>query len=94
MHPLTEFFSRVTQIKPSEMKAALTAFLFVFVLMASYTIIKPVRDSLPSEWGDVTLAQQWTLTFIVSTIAVFIYNICASKISLRLLVPGVFVFFP
>lgn len=93
MHPLTEFFSRTTQIKPSEIKAALTAFLFIFVLMASYMIMKPVRDALPSDWGDVSLAQQWTLTFIVSIFAVFIYNVCASKIALRLLVPSVFVFF-
>ncbi|BDS05818.1 MFS transporter [Oceaniferula spumae] len=93
MHPLTAFFSRSTQIKPSEIKAALTAFLFIFILMASYMIIKPVRDALPSDWGDVTLAEQWTLTFIVSTIAVSIYNVFASKIALRVLVPGVFVFF-
>ncbi|MBK1853654.1 MFS transporter [Verrucomicrobiaceae bacterium 5K15] len=93
MNPLTSFLSQITQIKPSEMKAALTAFFFIFVLMASYMIMKPVRDALPSNWGDVSLAQQWTLTFLVSIVAVSIYNVCASKISLRVLVPGVFVFF-
>lgn len=56
-------------------------------------IIKPVRDALPSDWGDVSLAQQWTYTFIVSTIVVFIYNIVASKISIRYVVPGIFIFF-
>eukprot|EP00903_Cladosiphon_okamuranus_P003637 g3635.t1 len=48
---------------------------------------------LPCDWGDVSLAQQWTYTFIVSTIAVSVYNAFASAISLRKLVPGVFVFF-
>ena len=43
--------------------------------MASYMIMKPVRDALPSDWGDVSLAQQWTYTFLVSTLVVFIYNI-------------------
>lgn len=86
-------FTRLTQVEPSEMKGALISFVFVFLLMASYTIMKPVRDALPSEWGDVSLAKQWTYTFIASTIAVFIYNICASRVSLRRLVPGVFVFF-
>jgi len=52
-----------------------------------------VRDALPSDWGDVSLAQQWTYTFMVSTLVVFIYNVFASKISLRHLVPGVVVFF-
>ncbi|WP_411826484.1 NTP/NDP exchange transporter [Luteolibacter sp. AS25] len=87
------FFERVTQIRPSEISGAVISFLFIFVLMASYMIVKPVRDALPSDWGDVSLAQQWTYTFIVSTIAVSIYNVFASAISLRKLVPGVFVFF-
>ena len=86
-------FTRLTQIEPSEIKGALISFLFVFLLMASYMIMKPIRDALPSDWGDVSLAQQWTYTFIASTIAVSIYNVFASKISLRRLVPGVFVFF-
>ncbi|MDP4624714.1 MAG: MFS transporter [Akkermansiaceae bacterium] len=86
-------FSKVTQIEPSEIKGAILSFLFIFVLMASYMIVKPVRDALPSDWGDVSLAQQWTYTFIVATIAVSIYNLFASRISLRKLVPGVFVFF-
>jgi len=86
-------FTKLTQIEPSEIKSALISFLFVFVLMASYMIMKPVRDALPSDWGDVSLATQWTYTFIVSTIAVFLYNLCASFVSLRVLVPSVFVFF-
>ncbi len=61
--------------------------------MASYMILKPVRDALPSEWGDVSRATQWTYTFIASSICVFIYDLCAAKVSLRRLVPGVFVAF-
>lgn len=88
------FFSKLTQVEPSEIKGALVSFLFIFVLMASYMIMKPVRDALPSDWGDVSLAQQWTYTFIVSTIAVSVYNLCASFVPLRILVPSVFVFLP
>ena len=87
------YFTQLTQIEPSEIKGAFVSFLFIFLLMASYMIMKPVRDALPSDWGDVSLAQQWTYTFIVSTIAVSIYNVFASRISLRKIVPGVFVFF-
>ena len=87
------FFERTTQIEPSEFKGAIISFLFIFILMASYMIVKPVRDALPSDWGDVSLAQQWTYTFIVSTIAVSIYNFFASVVSLKRLVPGIFIFF-
>lgn len=89
----SNFFSRLTQIKPSEFKAAIVAFFFVFILMSSYMIMKPVRDALPSDWGGMSLPQQWTYTFILSTIAVSVYNVFASSVSLRKLVPGVFIFF-
>ncbi|WP_143869626.1 NTP/NDP exchange transporter [Catenovulum sediminis] len=86
-------FNRLTQIEPCEMKGALLSFLFIFLLMTSYMILKPVRDALPSDWGDVSRATQWTYTFIFATIAVFIYNYCASKVAIRKLVPAVFVAF-
>ena len=87
------FFEKTTQIQPSEFKGAILSFLFIFILMASYMIVKPVRDALPSDWGDVSLAQQWTYTFIVATVAVSLYNLFASRISLKKLVPGIFIFF-
>jgi len=83
----------IFKIKRSEMAGALWSFLFIFILMASYFVVKIVRDSLPSDWGDVGLAQQWSITFVLSTIAVIIYNLCASKVSLQKLVPAVFIFF-
>lgn len=90
---LTNLILKLTNIKPSEIKAAVLSFVFVFILMASYMILKPVRDAMPSDWGDVALATQWTYTFIFSTIAVVLYNFIASQMNLRYLVPGVFLFF-
>ena len=90
---ISKYIQSLTKIKPSEVKAAVASFIFIFTLMASYMILKPVRDAMPSDWGDVTLATQWTYTFIFSTIAVTIYNFIASQIRLRFLVPCVFIFF-
>jgi len=83
----------IFKIKRSELTGALLSFLFVFILMAAWMILRPVRDSLPSDWGDVGLAEQWTYTFLVSIIAVSLYNFLAAKISLKKMVPGTFVFF-
>lgn len=84
---------QITKIKASEALGAIVSFLFVFVLMTSYFIAKPVRDEMASDFTDVELARLWTYTFIFSTIAVFIYNVLASKVCLKKLVPGVFLFF-
>ncbi|MGD7654718.1 MAG: NTP/NDP exchange transporter [Verrucomicrobiales bacterium] len=86
-------FSKATQIAPNEVKAAVTSFVFIFLLMASYMIAKPVRDSLSSEFTDPELARLWTLTFLASIVAVFIYNLFAARLTLKRLVPGVFVVF-
>ncbi|MDB2462868.1 MFS transporter [Algibacter sp.] len=90
---ISSYIQKVTSIKPSEIKVASISFLFIFILMASYMILKPVRDAMPSDWGDVALATQWTYNFIFSTIAVTVYNFIASKVKLNYLVPGVFIFF-
>ncbi|MDB2385095.1 MFS transporter [Polaribacter sp.] len=90
---ISSYIQKATNIKPSEIKIAVVSFLFVFILFASYMILKPVRDSMPSDWGDVALATQWTYTFICSTIAVTIYNFIAAKVKMNYLVPGIFVFF-
>ena len=89
----THWFTKLTQIKPSEFRGAIVSFFFVFILMGAWMILRPVRDSLPSDWGDVSLAVQWTYTFLASLVAVSIYNFLAAKISLKKMVPGTFVFF-
>ena len=61
--------------------------------MALFQIMKPVRGALPSDWGDTSWAIQWSFTFVISTIAVTVYNFLTSRVSLRIMVPGVFVFF-
>ncbi|MFC5050103.1 NTP/NDP exchange transporter [Rubritalea spongiae] len=87
------WFTRLTQIKPHEVLTTLLAFLFIFILMSSYNIVKNARDILPSDWGDTSRAIQWSYTFLASTIAVSIYNFFASRTSLKRLVPSAFVLF-
>jgi len=86
-------FTRLTQIKSEEVKGAVVSFVFIFLLMASYMIAKPVRDSLSSTFTDTQLATLWTYTFGTSIVAVFIYNVFAARLSLKKLIPGVFLFF-
>ena len=87
------FFTKTTKIEPSEFKGAILSFVFIFLLMASYMVAKPVRDSLSSEFTDTELAGLWTITFFSSIVAVLVYNIFAARLSLKKLIPGVFLFF-
>jgi len=82
-----------TKIEPNELQATVLSFLFVFVLMAAYFILRPVRDSLSSDWNDEQLSWLWTSTFFFSLIAVSIYGGVISRIRLRVIVPSVYAFF-
>ena len=82
-----------SDIQPSEIRITLTSFLLVFILMASYYLLRPLRDAMASDWSDAELSWLWTLTFIFSAVAVFLYNMLISHIRFRYLVISVYAFF-
>lgn len=82
-----------TRIEPREQKAVLLSFLFVFLLMAAYFILRPVRNAMASDWTDAELSLLWTGTFLFSLVAVTVYGGIISRVRFRWLVPGVYVFF-
>lgn len=82
-----------SNIKAYEVRITLSAFLLAFVLMASYYLLRPVRDAMASDWSDAEVSTLWSLTFLFSFIAVSIYGKAISQIKLRYLVPSVYAFF-
>ncbi len=82
-----------TRIETQELGAALLSFLFVFILMAAYFILRPVRDAMASDWSDVELSLLWSTTFFLSLIAVSVYGVVISVVRFRFLVPLVYLFF-
>jgi len=92
-NPLTRSIQKLTKVEPHELRATLLSFLFVFVLMVAYFILRPVRDSLSSDWTNVQLSSLWTFTFVFSAIAVSIYGGVISRIRFKVIVPSVYAFF-
>jgi AAA family ATP:ADP antiporter len=93
MPVLQKTVSKLLKIERDEFAPALLSFLFVFTLMASYYVLRPVRDAMASDWSDADLSWLWTLNFFISGAVVLLYGWIASKITLRKLVPGVYLFF-
>jgi AAA family ATP:ADP antiporter len=91
------WFARILKatfrVEPNEVAATLLSFLFVLVLMTAYSILKPVRDALGADWGEVGLAMTWTANFVLSVVAVSIYGAALSTLNFRIVVPGVYLFF-
>lgn len=87
------FFSAIAKIEKNEVAAVLLAFGLVLVLMTSYSILKPLRDALGADWGNVGLSITWTINFGLSLFAVALYGVALTFIRFRTMVPAVYVFF-
>ncbi len=69
-NPVTRFVRAATQVERNEVWATVLAFSLVFVLMSSYSLLKPLRDALAADWGNVGLSLTWTANFGLSLVAV------------------------
>jgi AAA family ATP:ADP antiporter len=80
------------QVAPHERRAVVLAFTCNFVLLGSYYILRPVRDTLATVIGVGQLQNLFTATFAGTLVASPIYAMLAARFKLTWLLPGVFWF--
>ena len=90
INSFARFMKRASKVEPNELKAVFLSFAFVFTLMASYYILRPIRDAMASEWSDAELSMLFTITFVFSFIAVALYGAACSRIKIGRFVPGIY----
>lgn len=90
---LKSIIRRAANIEPHELKATLLSFSFIFILMAAYYILRPVRDAMASDWSDAEVSMLWTLNFFISAVVVALYGYIVSRVKFKHLVPGIYTFF-
>jgi len=90
---LQRTLQRACDIHPQEVRATLSSFLFVLILMSAYYILRPVRDAMASDWSDAEVSWLWTFTFFFSAIAVSLYGAAVARVRFVRLVPSVYGFF-
>lgn len=91
--PFARIVAAATKVEPHELKSTVLSFLFIFVLMAAYFILRPVRDAMSSDFSDAELTLLWTGTFFFSVIAVIVYGAIIPRVRFERLVPAVYAFF-
>jgi ATP:ADP antiporter, AAA family len=89
---LEGLLTRGTLVLPHERRAVALAFACNFLVLASYYILRPVRDTVATVFGTDQLQLLFTATFIGSVIASPIYAWLATRVRLNRLLPGVFWF--
>jgi len=83
----------LSEIESNELKATFVSTLFVFILMASYYILRPVRDAMASDWTDSEVSFLWNINFFVSAGIVAVYGFAVSRTKLRNVIPSMYGFF-
>jgi len=90
------WFSRalklIAAVEPAEIKAVVLSFIYFFFLMASYFILRPLRDTMGTVYGVAHLQELFTGTFVVSFIVAPVYAGFASRIRLATFLPWVYGF--
>jgi len=83
----------LSEIESNELKATFVSTLFVFILMASYYILRPVRDAMASDWTDSEVSFLWNINFFVSAAIVAVYGFAVSRAKLKNVIPSMYGFF-
>ena len=82
-----------TLIEKEEFKSVVVSFLLVFILMAAYYMLRPVRDAMASDWSNTEISVLWNIQFVMSLVFVAIYGLAVSKFKFSYLVPAIYGFF-
>jgi AAA family ATP:ADP antiporter len=80
-------------VRPEEVRAMLWSFAYFFCLLASYYILRPLRDEMGVAGGVRNLQWLFTATFLVMLAAVPVYGALVARVRRRLFIPLVYHFF-
>jgi AAA family ATP:ADP antiporter len=89
---IARLLKRIGGVEPVETRAVLISFAYFFFLMASYFILRPLRDAMGTVYGVKHLQELFTGTFIVSFIVAPVYAGLASRVRLASFLPWVYGF--
>jgi AAA family ATP:ADP antiporter len=84
---------RAIQVKPEEIRALTWSFLYFFVLLCAYYIVRPMRDEMGILGGVENLQWLFTGTLLAMTAAVPLFGWVSSRFPRRQFLPYVYFFF-
>jgi AAA family ATP:ADP antiporter len=98
MMPLTpssfhRILSRFTPVNREELRGLLWSFLCFFTLLASYYVLRPVRDEMGVQTGVQNLPWLFSAVFVSMLVLVPLFGWIAGRLPVRRLIPTIYIFF-
>jgi AAA family ATP:ADP antiporter len=84
---MKKLFTRIVDVKPNEIHALLLAFVFNFVVLGGYYVIRPIRDEIGADRGVENLPWMYTGTLTGMLIANALYAAVVARMSRRRFIP-------
>jgi AAA family ATP:ADP antiporter len=84
---------RVLRARPGELPALGWSFAYFFLLLCSYYLLRPVRDTVGVALGTEELQRLFTVTFVAMLVLVPIFGWLSAKLPRARLLPIVYAFF-
>jgi ATP:ADP antiporter, AAA family len=89
---MKKLFAKIVDVKPNEIRALWLGFLFFFVVLAGYYVIRPVRDNIGATYFE-NLWWMFTVVLVVMIIANALFSAVVSRMSRRRFIPIAYRFF-
>jgi AAA family ATP:ADP antiporter len=85
--------NKIVDVKPNELRALGLAFVFNFVVLGSYYVVRPIRDNIGAEGGLENLPWMYTGTLVAMLIANTLFSAIVARMSRRQFIPIAYRFF-
>ena len=90
---MKRILTKIVDVKPDEIRALWLGFVFNFMVLGSYYVIKPVRDDIGAHNGVQNLWWMFTGTLLVALVANTAFSAIVARMSRRQFIPIVYRFF-
>ena len=84
---MPKVLAKIVDVKPQELRALWLAFVFNFVILAGYYILRPIREEIGATSGVENLPWMYTATLIGMLIANALFAAIVSRMSRRKFLP-------
>src|SRR5436190_10153566 len=90
---MKDFFAKIVDVKPDEIRALWLGFVFHFLILTGYYIMRPIRDSIAGGNKLDALPWMFTATLIAMLIANALFAAIVARMSRRKFIPLAYAFF-